>query len=280
MTWTKVVARKSARPLLLALGLLGGFPAAAGVAAAQTKPVTLSYVGYLAGFPVLSMDAQVDLPLATRSGRTVAGAGPYALDADIATEGSLASLYPYRMSVASHGRVRNGVAEPGQFHAEGQIMSKTEGVTITYGAGGHVTINAVPPTRQAQEAAAQGTANGTIDPATLVIAVVAAFAQKQDCTGTYKLFDGVRRYDLDVRQVGQGSVQMFKRSFYAGPATECQATPQLLQGFQQMAVQSQLYPQSANLWLADAVPNYPAIPVRIETQDALGKMVFDLVNVQ
>jgi hypothetical protein len=265
---------------MLALGLAVGLAAAPEIADAQAKPVTLSYVGYLAGFPVLTMNAQVDLPLTARSGRMVPGAGPYALNADIATEGSLATLYPYRMSVAAHGRIRNGAVQPDQFHSEGQILNKTEGVTLTYGSGGHVTINAVPLTRQAQEAAAQGTANGTIDPATLVIAVVAAFAQKQDCTGTYKLFDGVRRYDLNVRQMGQGHVQMFKRSFYEGAATECQATPQLIQGFAQMAVQSQLYPQSANLWLANAIQNYPAVPVRIETQDALGKMVFDLVNVQ
>jgi hypothetical protein len=259
---------------------MAGLLASLGAAEAQARPVTLSYVGYLAGFPVLTMNAEVDLPLAVQSGRTVPVTGPYALNADIATEGSLASLYPYRMSVAAHGRVQDGVTQPGQFHSEGQILNKTEGVTLTYGAGGHVSINAVPLTKQAQTAAAQGTANGTIDPATLIIAVVTAFAQKQNCTGTYKLFDGVRRYDLNVQQVGQGNVQMFKRSFYEGPATECQATPQLIQGFAQMAVQSQLYPQSANLWLANAIQNYPAIPVRIETEDALGKMVFDLVNVQ
>jgi hypothetical protein len=279
MAWKKVAALKKAQPMIV-LGLAAWSLVCFGAAEARAKPVTLSYVGYLAGFPVLTMKAEVDLPLVARSGKSVPGSGPYAIDADIATEGSLASLYPYRISMAAHGRLSGGTARPGQFHSEGTIMNKTESVTLTYGAGGHVDINATPLTRQAQNAAAQGTANGTIDPATLVVAVVAAFAQKQNCAGTYKLFDGVRRYDLTVQQVGQGNVQFFKQSFYQGPAIECQAVPQLLQGFAQMAVQSQLYPQSANLWLAAAIQNHPAIPVRIETQNALGKMVFDLIGVQ
>jgi hypothetical protein len=90
----------------------------------------------------------------------------------------------------------------------------------------------------------------------------------------------VRRYDLSVQQVGSGNVQYYKQSFYQGPAVECQATPQLIQGFAPMAVESKLYPESANIWLADAVQGMPALPVRIETQNALGKMVFDLIGVQ
>jgi hypothetical protein len=159
-------------------------------------------------------------------------------------------------------------------------MSSTESVTLTYGTNGKVAIKAVPLTRQAQEAAAQGTANGTIDPASLVLAVIAGYAEKQSCTGSYKLFDGVRRYDVNVTEIGTGTVQMYKRSFYQGPAVECQAVPQLIQGFAQMAVESKLYPESANIWLADAVQGMPALPVRIETQNALGKMVFDLIGVQ
>jgi hypothetical protein len=184
------------------------------------------------------------------------------------------------MSVAAHGRLAGSRIRPDQFHSQGSIMNRTESVTLTYGPGAQVQIQAVPLTRQAQDATANGTANGTIDPASLVMAVVAAFAQRQNCSGTFKLFDGVRRYDLNVQQVGSGNVQFYKQSFYQGPATECQATPQLIQGFAPMAMQSQLYPQSANIWLAAAVQGMPAIPVRIETQNALGAMVFDLVGVQ
>jgi hypothetical protein len=247
------------------------------VASAAAKPVTLTYLGYLAGFPVLAMTAQADLPVGATG---AVGDGVYGLNANIVTQGSLATLYPYRMTVAANGRLARDRAQPTQFHSEGQIMSKMESVTLTYRPGGKVDINAVPMTRQAQQAAAQGSANGTIDPASLVLAVIANYAQKGTCTAGYKLFDGVRRYDLNVTEVGDGNVQMYKRSYYQGPATACEAVPQLIQGFAEMAVQSKLYPESAKIWIANAVPGMPAVPVRIYTQNALGEMVFDLVSVQ
>jgi hypothetical protein len=245
--------------------------------AAAAKPVTLTYLAYLAGFPVLSMTVQVDLPVGP-DGRTTDGA--YALQANIVTQGSLASLYPYRMTVSAQGRLADGGAQPARFHSEGQIMAQTESVTLTYGAGGRVDIKAVPLTRQAQDAAANGTANGTIDPASMVLAVIAAYSQRHSCAGSYPLFDGVRRYDLNVQQVGNGNVQYYKQSFYQGPATACQAVPQLIQGFAPMAVESKLYPESAKIWLANAIQGMPALPVRIDTQNALGRMVFDLVSAQ
>ena len=159
-------------------------------------------------------------------------------------------------------------------------MSKTESVTLTYHTNGKVDIKAVPLTRQAQDAAAKGSANGTIDPASLILAVIANFARKDTCTARYQLFDGVRRYDLNVTEVGNGNVEMYKRSFYQGPATACQAVPQLIQGFVPMAVESKLYPESAKIWIANAVPGMPAVPVRIYTQNALGEIVFDLIDAQ
>ena len=268
------VALRGGGPLLAAmLGLLLALPAAP----AAAKPVTLTYLAYLMGIPVLSMTANADLPMT--AGAQMAD-GAYALNANIVTQGQLSTLYPYRMTLASHGRMTGSRVLPGQFHSEGQIMQQTESVTLTYGSGGRVTIEAVPLTRQAQEAATQGTANGTIDPASLVMAVVAVYSERQNCSGSFKLFDGVRRYDLAVQQVGNGNVQFYKQSFYQGPAIECQAVPTLIQGFQQMAVESKLYPQSANIWLANALQGMPAVPVRIETQNALGSMVFDLVSAQ
>lgn len=255
-----------------ALGLL-----ALPIAGASAKPVTLTYLGYLAGFPVLQMTAQADLPVA---GNGAVTDGVYGLNASIVTQGSLATLYPYRATVSANGRLATARAQPTQFHSESQIMSKSESVTLTYGKNGKVDIKAVPLTRQAQDAAAKGTANGTIDPASLVLAVIANYAQKDTCTASYKLFDGVRRYDLNVTEVGDGNVQMYKRSYYQGPATACQAVPQLIQGFAQMAVESKLYPESAKIWIANAVPGMPAVPVRIYTQNALGEMVFDLIGVQ
>lgn len=247
-----------------------------GVAPARAaKPVTLTYAGYMAGLPVFSLTTTVTLPAGI-----VPGNGGYAISADGQTAGNLRLLYPYAANINAKGALKNQAASPRQFNSVSQIMGRQEVVTLTYGAGGKVGIDAQPQTRQAQQAAAQGFANGTMDPASAVVALVATFARTHQCQGTYKLFDGVRRYDLKLSQAGFVDLNPLQQSYYDGSATECRAEPQLLQGFSQVAAQSQFYPQSARLWLAPAVAGLPAIPVRIEAQNALGLMVLDLVQVQ
>lgn len=253
----------------LGLGLGTGAPARA------AKPVTLTYAGYMAGLPVFSLSTTVSLPAGT-----VPGNGGYSIAADGQTAGNFRLLYPYAASVSASGALKNQGAAPKQFRSVSQILGKQEAVTLTYGAGGKVGIDAQPLTRQAQEAAAQGFANGTMDPASAVVALVARFAKTHQCQGTYKLFDGVRRYDLKLAQAGFVDLNPLQQSYYDGSATECRAEPQLLQGFSTVAAHSQFYPQAARLWLAPAVSGLPAIPVRIEAQNALGLMVLDLIDVQ
>ena len=130
------MARTFGRIASLALVL-----AALPLASAAAKPVTLTYLGYLAGFPVLQMTAQADLPVGPNG--TVTD-GVYGLTANIVTQGSLATLYPYRMTVAANGRFAAAKAQPTQFHSEGQIMSKTESVTLTYGKNGTALISTLP----------------------------------------------------------------------------------------------------------------------------------------
>ncbi|WP_374650116.1 DUF3108 domain-containing protein [Dongia sp.] len=273
--------RYLSKPVLAGLVLLGlaagclALSAGALSPARAARPVTLTYAGYMAGLPVFSFNTTVTLPAGT-----VPGNGGYSIAADGQTAGNFRLLYPYAASINASGALKNQKAAPRQFRSVSQIMGRQEAVTLTYGAGGKVGIDAQPLTRQAQEAAAQGFADGTMDPASAIVAMVADFARTHRCQGTYKLFDGVRRYDLILAQGGFVDLNPMQQSYYDGSATECRAEPQLLQGFSAAARQSQFYPQAARLWLAPAVTGLPAIPVRIEAQNALGVMVLDLVDVQ
>ncbi len=270
---TAALCRRWALMGLIAAALvsLAGDPGPARAA----KPVQLTYAGYMAGLPVFTLSTTVTLPAGA-----VPGNGAYSISANGATAGNFKLLYPYAANIAASGALKNQKAAPNQFSSVSHVMGRQEAVTLTYGAGGKVGIDARPLTRQAQEASAQGFANGTMDPASAIVAMVANFAKTHQCNGTYKLFDGVRRYDLTLAQAGFVDLNPLQQSYYDGSATECRAEPQLINGFSNAAQQSQFYPQSARLWLAPAVTGLPAIPVRIEAQNALGLMVLDLVDVQ
>jgi hypothetical protein len=160
-----------------------------------------------------------------------------------------------------------------------RVWNRQESIALTYASNGSVGIQAVPLTRQAQMAQQQGYADGTIDPASLVVAVATLFANAGSCGGQYQLFDGARRYDLALSQGGYADLEAMSNSYYAGSATECTATPQLVAGFQQSALNANLYPQSARLWMAPAIAGFPTVPVRILAQSAFGEMTLELVNV-
>ena len=255
---------------LTIMGLLAGL--APRVAAANQAQ--LSYVGYLAGAPVLSLEATLTVPEGTKPAN-----GGYFISAEIATTGNLALLYPFTQRLQANGAMTGGKASPSQYQSTMRIFSRQESVILTYAPNGSVGIEAVPLTRQAQMAKEQGYANGTMDPASLVVAVASLFARTGSCAGQYQLFDGARRYDLALAQGGYADLVEMPTSYYAGSATECTATPQLVAGFQQSALNANLYPQSAKLWLAPAIAGFPTVPVRILARSAFGDMTLELVKV-
>jgi hypothetical protein len=258
-----------AADVTIAVLLAGLAPAAAAANQAQ-----LSYVGYLAGAPVLSLEANITVPAGTKPGD-----GAYFISADVATLGNLALLYPFTQTLQANGSLKGGKASPSQYQSTMRIFSRQESVVLTYAPNGAVGIEAVPLTRQAQMAREQGYANGTMDPASLVVAVASLFAGTGSCDGQYQLFDGARRYDLTLSQGGDTDLTQMPTSYYAGSATECTATPQLVAGFQQSALNANLYPQSAKLWMAPAIAGFPTVPVRILAQSAFGDMTLELVKV-
>lgn len=258
--------------LLIAIGM-----ASSTAMAAQT---TLTYVGYLAGVPVLNLTATVTVPVSTGDQIAVTQSGPYQVNAVMGTIGNLAVIYPYHAEMAAAGRMSVGRPAPKQFKSEQTIWQKQESVVLRYDGAGDVTITASPLTELGRQVVKSGNANNTLDPASAMIALVGAFSRRNNCVGSYAIFDGVRRYDIAVEQAGNAMVSMLQQSFYQGPATECYAAPRLVGGFQQVAVQSQLYPKSARLWLARPLKNFPAVPVRMSAQNAFGEMVLDLVNMQ
>jgi hypothetical protein len=256
------------------VALAAAFFVAAMAPALAANHAQLSYVGYLAGAPVLNLNANITVPDGTKPGD-----GAYTIAADIATIGDLAVLYPYTQSLQATGALKGGKARPANYQSTMRVWSRQEFVALTYAANGTVGIRAVPLTRQAQLAQQQGYARGTIDPASLVVAVATLFSNAGSCQGQYQLFDGARRYDLVLAQGGYADLDAMPNSFYAGSATECSATPQLVAGFQQSALNANLYPQSAKLWMAPAIAGFPAVPVRILAQSAFGEMTLELVKV-
>lgn len=271
MSVRSITAVLAGAPAALAMAFLALAPAPA---QAVQNAAHLTYVGYLGGAPVLSLTANIAVPQGTKPAE-----GGYVVTADMATTGNLALLYPFTQSLKASGALTGHKPQPASYRSDMRIWNKQQSVALTYGANGTVAIQAVPMTRQAQQAQAQGYANGTMDPASLVVAVATAFARTGNCAGRYALFDGARRYDLVLEQGGFADLDPIGASYYAGSATECTATSELVAGFQQSAMSADLYPQSAQLWMAPAIAGFPSVPVRIVARSSFGEMTLELTQV-
>ena len=93
-----------------------------------------------------------------------------------------------------------------------------------------------------------------------------------------RVFDGIRRYDLEASVVGRSSVTRRGEAIYSGPAEECRLGLKPLQGFPEQAIRQGVYPTAARLWLAPVVSGLPALPVRMMGSSTLGQLRLDLVE--
>src|SRR5688572_17181509 len=93
-------------------GLLAGL-----APSALANQVQLSYVGYLAGAPVLSLEANITVPAGAKPGD-----GAYFISADIATLGNLALLYPFTQRLQANGALKGGNPSPSQYQSTMRIL--------------------------------------------------------------------------------------------------------------------------------------------------------------
>jgi len=258
------------RPVWLLIGLC---LCLAHAAPAEARKVSLTYVGYLAGQPVLDLKATIEAPKGA-----VPQDGEYAITADIVTTGNFAKLYRFHQNMRSKGALRNGLPSPSMHRVRQVIWDRPYTINLSYGEDGTVAIEADPPTLQTEQAEKDGYANNTLDPASAVVALSALYAGRKNCAAKIAVFDGTRRFDLDLDQGGATEVKPLENSYFSGIAAECRVTPSLKGGFKMNALAAGLYPQSATLWMAPAIPDFPSIPVRIATRNAFGEMTLDLIS--
>lgn len=257
------------RALALVVALL---PLAGPAAAADGDFVRLGYAGFLGNIQVVEATVGLDLPQGT------VPAGAYSMALDISMFGPMAKLVPFSMSAQSRGKAGAGGVHPARYSSMTRIYDSGQAVNLNYGNGGAVEIVAEPPTVQARLARERGTAQGTLDPLSAVVALVDEVIRTGGCSGRVAVFDGARRYDLEASPAGTSQVEKIGMSIYQGPATECAVTPVFIDGFRQADVDAGLYPDSATIWIAQVIAGAPQVPVRVVGRSALGTLRLDLVE--
>jgi hypothetical protein len=266
------LARRLAPTLLLLVG--AALPLGDRAASAPASGVLrLAYVGYLDEARVARLDIDLDL----------AGAGPglgdrYRLSLAAGLIGPLGKLFPFHLTAGARGSAGRAGVRPERFDAATELWEDRRAVALTYRPNGGVVLASDPPTEEGNRAIAGGLADRTVDPVSGGLALLDRAARDGACGGRVRVFDGVRRYDLEASPAGRSAVTRQGDVIYSGPAEECRLGLKPLQGFPEEAIRQGAYPTAARVWLAPVVAGAPALPVRLLGRSALGQLRLDLVE--
>jgi hypothetical protein len=77
----------------------------------------------------------------------------------------------------------------------------------------------------------EGETLGTVDPFAPVLGALARLDAGQDCAATWRVYDGTRRYDVSMTDLGDETLEGDRDWTYAGPARKCRILFKRIGGF-------------------------------------------------
>jgi hypothetical protein len=260
------------RTLYLLIGVLlsAAVPAAAGAAGAPGR-VSLSYHLWEGGLHAFSFETLLDRRDST-----------YSVKLSAHTEGLVKLLYPYKLKARTDGIADEDGLRPKRYRSTSKKRGKKRRQDITYLSDGSLEVR-VEPEKHAKRLREipEWLRSGTLDPATAVFSIIEAFTRAGRCEGSIPVYDGRRRYDLVVTEVGARTLKPNSYGIYSGRATICQVEVEPLAGFKKKKRRSdRAVPSTIKVWMAPVAQGDLAVPVRLEGKTKMGRMVLHLVDAE
>ncbi len=241
---------------------------AGSAAAAASERLVLSYELWKGGFHALDLEAGLSQ-----------GSQDYSVDFVARTRGFIGWLYPYLLEGEADGTLGGASLRPNRFATLARSRDDESRRAISYLDNGSLRTWSDPPgtAEEDEEAVPTTMRQDTLDPASAIVAVIDAVTRNGRCDGAYPVYDGARRYDLNVSLVGPSPLAPSRYSTYSGPATLCRVAVDKLSGFRDKPTKGGM-PAVIKVWLASVADTRPAVPVRLEGESDLGSLVIHLVN--
>jgi Protein of unknown function (DUF3108) len=247
--------------------------------AAEVTPaqiVDLTYDVYLGGLHIFTFD--IDMTLRPDRYRVVAEGG---------TRGMVGWLYRWDMKLAAEGLDRNGRIEPRRYVAETDWQRNARTLRLGFAEGGRYHLQQDPPPQpdpDIEGGLPDALPEGTVDPLSFAVAASRSLAENGRCDQTVPVFDGRRRFDLMVKQVGQETLPSNDYSIYQGPAARCSFSMKRISGFRKSWRSSRQWDAGSaappTIWVAPIRQDLPPVPVRYEGAIALGHIVVHLTKAE
>jgi hypothetical protein len=196
----------------------------------------------------------------------------YRTSTEVRTVGIAALLFPWQASSSTNGVRAADSMHPQHFRSTGEYRGERRVSEVDYDGSGTVSTRLDPPPeaddRDPVDPALQ---RETIDPLTAGVAAVMS-----GCRGTFPVFDGRRRYDLVLSDLGDADTPRSRHTVYTGRARHCRVSIQALGGFRRSAPYLDERPSQIDAWVASPQPGMVAVPVYLELSAPRGTLAIHL----
>lgn len=191
------------------------------VAQAQTPASTVQLVWqvYLGGFNLGNIGIKSSF-----SGST------YSAVSRLKTAGVVNSFYEAVIDATSVGSLNGHGLEPEKYDSNTVNEKQSQKVGLTYSAAG-IQLASDPPYNTKRFPVTEEQKQGTLDPLSGLVYSLSGLSHtaQKPCGETVRVFDGRRRYDIELTFVGNDKVKT--DGGYSGPAIKCTVVYKQIAGF-------------------------------------------------
>jgi hypothetical protein len=200
----------------------------------------------------------------------------YHASSDLRTVGIVAALFPWSSSADSTGVRSDGAMRPQRYHSNGEYRGRTRLAQLDYDSGGSVRTQVEPPPEQDdRDPVPAALQEGTIDPLTATMSAVLS-----GCRGQLRVFDGRRRYDLSLTDLGDADTPSSRYTLYSGRSRHCRAAIEPVAGFWRSEPRHDERPTQIDFWVAPPRPGLLAVPVYLEITAPRGTLAVHLASAE
>lgn len=184
----------------------------------------------------------------------------------------------YKLESFSEGRLGEAGPEPAIYRLESEEGDDDHWVQLTYAGSLPIVEADTNLERKRREPVSDAQKQGAIDPLTGLLSLVLQAATYGNCEGTVPVFDGRRRFDVNLTDAGAGEVAKSRLNAYEGSTQRCTVSLKPIAGYRYSGRDKAQFPENVVLQAAEIVSGLPPLPVRLDTEIEYGALILHLVD--
>ena len=204
----------------------------------------------------------------------------YRLTGTAVSEGALSFFYDFEGKNELSGRISNGIYQPSRFASDSTYNDDGYVTEVIWSNGNPRPSYSVTPEPELEEVHPldPDSLDDVLDPFSAMLTALAAFEKTNSCKGEYRIFDGRRRSDVTLIDLGTTTLESDRTWSYQGKATICGSASKMLGGHEikdEKDKDEEPDFEKVKIFVAEVAPGL-TMPVRIEIDNFLGDVIIRL----